>query len=222
MDSTRRSGRLGKGSIPLETSTQKRWAVSSKGQNICFRHKRRGFDSPTVHKTFFCKVKYLLYICIMTTGYISSTEFIKGAKESSLAKSESSDCVVRAIASAAEMDYDSAHQFVKETFCRKNGKGTSGFHYTMNMMTKNGNKINGKSVEKITEEHNTMLYYVVVKGVKKLRSTTTGSFIKKYSKGTYVVTVKGHAFTIKDGVVIGNVEDGKKMKKHIDGVWKIG
>jgi hypothetical protein len=104
----------------------------------------------------------------------------------------------------------------------KNGKGTSGFHYTMNMMTKNGNKINGKSVEKITEEHNTMLYYVVVKGVKKLRNTTTGSFIKKYSKGTYVVTVKGHAFTIKDGVVIGNVEDGKKMKKHIDGVWKIG
>jgi hypothetical protein len=158
----------------------------------------------------------------MTTGYISSTEFIKGAKESPLAKSESSDCVVRAIASATGMDYDSAHQFVKETFCRKNGKGTSGFHYTMNMMTKNGNKINGKSVEKITEEHNTMLYYVVVKGVKKLRNTTTGSFIKKYSKGTYVVTVKGHAFTIKDGLVIGNVEDGKKMKKHIDGVWKIG
>ena len=129
---------------------------------------------------------------------------------------------IKSIASATGMDYDSAHQFVKETFCRKNGKGTSGFHYTMNMMTKNGNKINGKSVEKITEEHNTMLYYVVVKGVKKLRSTTTGSFIKKYSKGTYVVTVKGHAFTIKDGVVIGNVEDGKKMKKHIDGVWKIG
>ena len=55
----------------------------------------------------------------MSTGYISSTEFIKGAKESSLAKSESSDCVVRAIASASEMEYDSAHQFVKEKFKRK-------------------------------------------------------------------------------------------------------
>jgi len=139
-----------------------------------------------------------------------------------LAKSESSDCVVRAIASAAEMDYDSAHEFVKNKFKRENRKGTRGFSYGMNMMSKNGEKINGKSVETITEEHNTMLYYVTVKGRKTLRSTTTSSFIKKYTKGTYVVTVRGHAFTIKDGVVIGNVEDGKKMKKHITDVWKIG
>ena len=158
----------------------------------------------------------------MSTGYISSTEFIKGAKESPLAKSESSDCVVRAIASAAEMDYDSAHQFVKEKFKRKNCKGTFGFGVTMNLMSKNGEKINGKSVEIISEQYNTMLYYVTVKGVKTLRKTTTGSFIKRYPKGTYVVTVRGHAFTIKDGVVIGNVDDGKKMKKVIQGVWKIG
>jgi hypothetical protein len=37
-----------------------------------------------------------------------------------------------------------------------------------------------------------------------------------------VVVVKGHAFTIKDGVVIGNPDDGKKMRKHIAGAWKIG
>jgi hypothetical protein len=67
-----------------------------------------------------------------------------------------------------------------------------------------------------------MLYYVVVKGVKKLRATTTATFIKKHPIGSYVVVVKGHAFTIKDGVVIGNPEDGKKMKKHIVGAWKIG
>ena len=158
----------------------------------------------------------------MLTGYISSTEFIKGAKESSLAKSESSDCVVRAIASATEMDYDSAHEFVKKTFKRKNRKGTQGFGYTMNVLSKNGEKINGKTIEIITEEYNTMLYYVTVKGVKKVRNTTTGSFIKKYPTGTYVVVVRGHAFTIKDGVVIGNIEDGKKMKKHINGAWKIG
>jgi hypothetical protein len=158
----------------------------------------------------------------MTTGYISSTEFIKGAKESQLAKSESSDCVVRAIASASDMDYDSAHQFVKETFKRNNGKGTFGVGTGMNLLSKNGKQINGKNVQIISEEHNTMLYYVVVKGFKKLRATTTSSFIKKYPVGSYVVVVKGHAFTIKDGVVIGNLEDGKKMKKHITGAWKIG
>lgn len=158
----------------------------------------------------------------MKAEYISSTEFIEGAKESSLAKSEFNDCVVRAIASATEMDYDSAHQFVKEKFKRKNRKGTYGFGVTMNLMSKNGEKINGKSVEIISENYNTMLYYVTVKGVKTLRNTTTSSFIKRYPKGTYVVTVNRHAFTIKDGVVIGNIDDGKKMRKHINSVWKIG
>ena len=158
----------------------------------------------------------------MINGYISSTEFIKGAKDSSLAKSEHNDCVVKAIASAAEMDYDSAHQFVKETFNRKNGKGTFGLGTGMNLLSKNGKQINGKNVQIISEEHNTMLYYVVVKGVKKLRATTTATFIKKHPIGSYVVVVKGHAFTIKDGVVIGNFNDGKKMKKHIIWAWKIG
>jgi hypothetical protein len=67
-----------------------------------------------------------------------------------------------------------------------------------------------------------MLYYVVVKGVKKLRVTTTSSFVKKYPIGSYIVIVKNHAFTIKDGVIIGNIDDGKKMKKHIQAAWKIG
>ena len=158
----------------------------------------------------------------MEKGFISSSYAIKGYTESKIAKSESNDCVVRAIASAADMDYDSAHQFVKETFKRKNGKGTFLLGTCMNLLSKNSKQINGKDVQIISEEHNTMLYYVVVKGVKKLRATTTFSFIKKYPVGSYMVVVKGHAFTIKDSIVIGNPEDGKKMKKHIIGAWKFG
>ena len=158
----------------------------------------------------------------MEKGFISSSNAIKGYTESIIAKSENNDCVVRAIASAVDMDYDSAHQFVKETFKRKNGKGTFGFGAGMNLLSKNGKQINGKDIQIISEQYDTMLYYVVVKGIKKLRATTTTSFLKKYPVGSYVVVVKNHAFTIKDGVVIGNVEDGKKMKKHIVGAWKIG
>jgi hypothetical protein len=47
-------------------------------------------------------------------------------------------------------------------------------------------------------------------------------FLKNYGQGTYVVIVRGHAFTVKDGAVIGNSEDAKKTKKHIVGAWKIG
>jgi hypothetical protein len=158
----------------------------------------------------------------MKVQYISSSNAIKGYTESQIAKSENNDCVVRAIASATDMDYDSAHEFVKETFKRKNGKGTFGFIQGMNLMSKNDKQINGKDIQIISEEYNTMLYFVVVKGVKKLRTTTTSSFVKKYSIGSYIVIVKGHAFTIKDGVIIGNVDDGKKMKKHIQAAWKIG
>lgn len=158
----------------------------------------------------------------MITNYICSTDYIKGVKESTKAKQEKNDCVVRAIASAADMDYDTAHEYVKKKFKRKEGKGTYDFQYNMNMMSKNGEKINNKSIEIITEEHNTMYYYVTIKGVRKLRSTTTGSFIKKYPKGTFVIVVKGHAFTIKDGVIIGRSFDGKQLKKQIYNVWKIG
>lgn len=158
----------------------------------------------------------------MITNYICSTDYIKGIKESNKAKRENNDCVVRAIASAADMDYDTAHEYVKKTFKRKDGKGTYDFQYNMNMMSKNGEKINNKSIEIITEEHNTMCYYVTVKGVKKLRQTTTGSFIKKYPKGNFIIVVNRHAFAIKDGVIIGRSYDGKQLKKHVYNVWKIG
>mgnify|MGYP003342172885 FL=1 len=158
----------------------------------------------------------------MKVQYICSTEAIRNIKESNLAKSETNDCVVRAFATAFDLDYDEAHQKVKEIFYRKPRKGTMGFHHGMNMMDKNKTTINKKTVTKITNEHNTMLYYVTVKGVRTLRNTTTSYFLKKYPVGTYIVTVRRHAFTIKDGVVIGNHEDGKQMRKVIDGVWKIG
>jgi hypothetical protein len=92
----------------------------------------------------------------------------------------------------------------------------------MNLMSKNDVKFNGKGVEIITHEYGSMLYYVMVKGHKTLRSTTTNSFIKMYPTGTYIVIVKGHAFTIKNGCVIGNLSDAKQIRKHIISAWKIG
>lgn len=158
----------------------------------------------------------------MDKKFISSSEAIKGCSDSVIAKSERNDCVVRAIASAYDMHYDAAHQLVKEKFHRQNGKGTRYFVRVMNLMSQADVKINNKGIKTITEEHNTMMYYVKVNGVKRLRKTTTGHFMKKYSTGSYIVTVRGHAFTIKDGVIIGNFEDGKKLKKHIEAAWKIG
>jgi hypothetical protein len=48
-----------------------------------------------------------------------------------------------------------------------------------------------------------------------------GTFVKQNPKGTFFVLVNRHAFTIKDGVVIGNPEDATKTKKIMRCVFKI-
>jgi hypothetical protein len=50
---------------------------------------------------------------------------------------------------------------------------------------------------------------------------TVGKFIKDNPIGTFLVSVRGHVFTIKNGVVIGNVEDAKKTRKVLQSIWKI-
>jgi hypothetical protein len=42
---------------------------------------------------------------------------------------------------------------------------------------------------------------------------TVGTFTKQNPVGTFFLLVSRHAFTIKDGVVIGNREDSTKKKR---------
>ena len=51
--------------------------------------------------------------------------------------------------------------------------------------------------------------------------SSIGKFIKDNPIGTFLVSVRGHAFTIKNGVVIGNVEDAIKTRKVLQSIWKI-
>ena len=155
------------------------------------------------------------------TPYISSSVAIKGINDSGLAKSETNDCVVRAFASAFNVTYDFAHKKVAEIFGRKNGQGTYCFSLVMRTLESKGISVNRKKIKTISKDVN-LSYWIKVKGVNVLRSMTTAKFLEDYPKGTYIVTVKGHAFTIKDGVVIGNPEDATQRKKNILGAWKIG
>jgi len=40
-------------------------------------------------------------------------------------------------------------------------------------------------------------------------------FIEKYPKGKYLVIKKGHAFSVIDGVVVGNASDGNHLRVKI-------
>jgi len=150
----------------------------------------------------------------MSIPYTSTSQAIKGYSDSPLAKSERADCVVRAIASAYDLEYDKAHQWVAKTFNRKPKKGTFGFPVGMNRMSDNNTRFNYKRTRTIDAKH------LTTNGGKS--KMTVGTFAKEYNIGTYIIRVDRHAFTIKDGSVIGNPEDATKLRKIIKNAWKIG
>jgi len=150
----------------------------------------------------------------MKIPYTATSIAIKGYSESPLAKSERADCVVRAVASAYDIHYDKAHKWVANTFKRKAKKGTYGFPIGMNKMSDNKTRFNYKRTKTIDPK------FLTTNGGKS--KMTVGTFVKEYDKGTYIVRVSGHAFTIKDGSVIGNPNDAEQIRKVVKNAWKVG
>ena len=156
--------------------------------------------------------------------YIKTSVAIIGYEESELAKTEKSDCVVRALASAYDLPYEVAHKFVKERFKRKDKRGTANFNSKMNTIGEKKEPINGKVLNILGEKLSigyTMSFKVKEKGCLVKKRMTVGRFSKQNPKGTYIMMVRGHAFTIKDGVVIGNVNDAKKLKTYVLQAWQV-
>lgn len=153
--------------------------------------------------------------------YIPTKDAIIGYGDSVIAKGESNDCVVRAISSAFQMHYDRAHEFVRVKFGRENRKGTRFFVGGMRRMEDDGQDINLKSFESMGDQYGRMAYDVKVKDKVVKRKMTTGTFIKNYPVGRYLVVVRGHAFSIINGEVVGNIEDAKMKKRVIVSAFKV-
>jgi len=159
--------------------------------------------------------------------YESTGSAIKGYRDSEIAKSETNDCVVRAFASSFDISYDFAHKYVAEEFKRTPNRGTFFTASKMVKLSECNIKVNGKTVApvgKLTKSvayPYSLSYKVKVNGVEKERQMTVGTFAKKNPKGSFFVLVKSHAFTIKDGVVIGNPEDAMKLKRPMRAAFEI-
>lgn len=149
----------------------------------------------------------------MTLNFTSPKDSIRNYSDSKLAKSETRDCVVRAIAAAFDVDYDKAHSFVGKEFGREFRKGTKRFNQTMTRLADTNRKLNYKGVKTISSGE-------MKNGSSRM---TVGSFVKDWDKGTYILVISGHAFAVKDGVVVGgNAEDAKRVRCVLKGVWKVG
>lgn len=45
--------------------------------------------------------------------------------------------------------------------------------------------------------------------------------LRNFSKGSYIIIVKGHAFALIDGIVHENIDDGIPMGKTVNYVFKV-
>ena len=156
---------------------------------------------------------------ILSYSYASNE--IKGYKESEIAKSEKNDCFVRAVASATGSHYDSAHSFVKENFDRKNKKATFFMSDTMKKLEDTGFSIDNKNFKiKVLPKHRVTNSYKLYGEIVK-RKKTVKSFIKDNPKGTFILGVSKHAFTIKDGQLIDNAGEEFRPTRKVQSVFQI-
>lgn len=117
------------------------------------------------------------------------------------------DCVVSAIAVAFQLPMETADQVVTEQFGRKRNRGVevNNIWKAFGKGTFVGKKI--KRVDNLTRYIN--------KGEVVFRAMTVGTFLKKYKEGRYMLIIRGHAFAVVDGAVVGNLSDARRLRARV-------
>lgn len=142
---------------------------------------------------------------------------------SQIAQNEKNDCIVRALAVAAEVDYDTAHQVARETFKREDLKGTMGAMIKAAFLKaeETGMQV-GKhliAVSVLGKVHTKNKYKL--KGEVIWRQKTLKSFVESHKTGTYIVTVAGHALTVKDGELMDWDKLAYKPTRKVQAAYQI-
>lgn len=123
--------------------------------------------------------------------------------DSELARGEKKDCVVRSIASAADVTYKTAHDFCKNVFSREDKRGTNNFIISTQMLNAETSGIeigNKKFAVRVLGKKELKNRYKL-NGEIIWRKKTLKSFIQSHKVGTYLVLIANHAITVRDGEV---------------------
>jgi hypothetical protein len=145
--------------------------------------------------------------------YIYSQERLN-LGSSTLAEKEKNDCAVKAIAAAAGVSYETSHAFTGEYLMRTRRMGTLLGMFLPNItkepMMLGSKRVEFKSLGNVKITNGYKLYGEVVR-----RKKTVKSFIKDNPRGSFVVSVAGHALAIVDGVLIDNVGEEFRMTRKV-------
>ena len=153
----------------------------------------------------------------------------KQAATDTLSKSEKDDCVVRAVQHAFSVDYIDAHHFCETKLNRVSGQGTytgiylpkikQAFGQKINRIGKGG-RITREQKSKVEKWSNDKQKYVVKRDTIQVRYKVK-DFVKKFSVGRYIVIVRGHAFALVEGEVMGNWNDSKRLNREVWSAYKV-
>ena len=141
--------------------------------------------------------------------------------QSTLAKKEKDDCVVRAFMSALDIPYNQAHTWIKKYLKRENNKATYLFTHIKNIVgiTKNGYKISFIGSHPSRTYINNVVgsnKILINKQYKKATGYTLKSFMENHPVGRFVLIVQGHAVAVVDGVLYGNTgEDSRGLYRSV-------
>ena len=165
--------------------------------------------------------------------YYKSKDIIKGYTEFTKTNhTERADCVVRAFAAVTDSGYLEAHKFCNLVLERKNRRGVFYFRRRMALTDTvlNCNKILKKKYNVITNHTGFKIGdkffdpkktpLVTRYGKTRASQMTVGTFIKRYPKGKYILSVRAHAFAILDGVVVGNNLDALEIKTRVENAYE--
>lgn len=149
----------------------------------------------------------------MERKIVSSVDVIEGYKTSPIARSETNDCVVRAVAVVRNCHYDEAHRLVKLRTGRQDRKGTSRRDLLTWLETHCEPVVTEQPVKLLRPYMFPKTVYTNKKtGERLFCKMTVGSFVKLYPKGRYYVCVQSHMFAVVDGEIVGNKSDATTLR----------
>jgi hypothetical protein len=154
-----------------------------------------------------------------------------------LENQEDNDCVVRALMHTLGITYAESHHLCETKLNRHPGCGVH-----TNIYLPKVKQAYGKKIKQLGKPSNFVNGFKTLTRTKKTKVTTLRNlkqkfvkvrkevqvpykvkeFIKEYPTGNYFVTVRGHAIAIIDSQIIGNWNDGEKINREIQSVYKIG
>tara|TARA_R110000796_G_scaffold104712_2_gene214583 strand:+ start:1005 stop:1436 length:432 start_codon:yes stop_codon:yes gene_type:complete len=125
-------------------------------------------------------------------------QYIKSVPNAQTRSSESKDCAVRALASAAVMDYDEAHELLAY-YGRPDRRACVGFTLVSAYVDAGFRDITVFGSTSGAEYYRRTFKHSISRSEKGI---TLKNFCKTYNKGRYIVSYKGHAVAVVNGEVI--------------------